>query len=321
MALKNNYLTKARKEKNDEFYTQYEDVKSECDKFFHAFEGKTVYCPCDNRNSKFVQYFIDNFEKFKLKGLFYSSIDTEAAYYNGKDTLPVSLNSYGNVIEKVDIMKSGYRLIASLSDIIVTNPPFSLFNDFLNGLIEMKKDFLIIGQQNSISCKDVFAHLKDDGVIVDYGFKGIAGWFDVPTDYQDIATAGEHIEGKIRVSGVVWYTTLHLDIEKPFIKLKKSYYNEDGTPNNEAYPFYDNFRTISGLNEDCINVDKVKDIPCDYYGYMGVPISFFGKYNPSQFELIQLDHYGPLGNQDNIVNGTQKYRRLYVRLRKSNQQM
>lgn len=319
MALKNNYLTKARKEKNDEFYTQYEDIKSECDKFSHSFVNKIIYCPCDSKNSNFVKYFKDNFHNFKLKGLIYSSIDDDARFFNGEVEAPIRFDTETEYIGKVDIRGNEYREMAKISDIIITNPPFSLFNDFLNGLVELNKNFLIIGQQNSISCKDVFAHLKDDGVIVDYGFKGIAGWFDVPSDYEDKATAGEHIDGKIRVSGVVWYTNLHLDIEKPFVKLTKRYYNDDGTVNSESYPFYDNFRTISGLDEDCINVDKVKDIPCDYYGYMGVPISFFGKYNPLQFELIQLDHYGPLGNQDNIVNGTQKYRRLYVRLRNQNQ--
>lgn len=308
MALKNNYLVNARKKKNDEFYTQYSDIESECNKFRSSFKNKVVYCPCDSTKSKFPEFFKNNFNELGIKGLYYSSIDDDAYYYDGNVEAKISGN--------IDITKQEYNDMLNKVDVVVTNPPFSLFISFLNGLVVNKKDFLIVGQQNTISCKDVFNHLKNDGVSVDYGFKGIAGWFDVPEQYEDTASSGEHKTGKIRVSGVVWYTSLPLDNEKPFIELKKHYYDENGNPNNDEYPVYDNFREISKLDEDCINVNEVKNIPCDYYGYMGVPISFFGKYNPEQFELIQLDHYGPLGNQDNVVNGKQKYRRLYVRLRK-----
>lgn len=313
MSLKNNYLTNARKKKNDEFYTQYCDIENECMKFKEFFNGKYVYCPCDSSKSKFPIFFKDKFDELGLKGLIYSSIDDYAYQYTKSD-------GEEHIEEKIDILSSSFDKMLNLVDIVVTNPPFSLFIDFLDKLVCSGKQFLIIGQQNSISCKSVFSHLKDDGVVVDYGFKGIAGWFDVPEHYEDTASSGDHKEGKIRVSGVVWYTNLPITNEKPFIKLKKSYYNEDGTPKYDEYPFYDNFRSISGLNEDCINVNEVKNIPCDYYGYMGVPISFFGKYNPKQFELIQLDHYGPLGNQDNVVNGEQKYRRLYVRLKRGEQE-
>lgn len=308
MGLKNNYLTNARKEKNNEFYTQKKDIESECSKFTEFFKGKNIYCPCDNSNSKFPEYFKENFDNFGLAGLFYSSIDDSMFHYDGKSVNTLDCH--------VDILSKDFDTVLKYVDVVVTNPPFSLFRTFLNKLIAAKKEFLIIGPQNAITCKSVFKHIKDDGVKVDYGFKGIAGWFDVPDDYEDVAKSGGHIEGKIRVSGVVWYTNLPITDEKPFIELKNHYYDENGEPDNEHYMIYDNFRSISGLNEDCINVDKVKDIPCDYYGYMGVPISFFEKYNPKQFELIQLDHYGPLGNQDNVIEGVKKYRRLYIRLRK-----
>ena len=113
----------------------------------------------------------------------------------------------------------------------------------------------------------------------------------------------------IRVSGVVWYTSFDTESGRDPIPLERRYYGDDAY----RYPKYDNFKEISGIDEDCIEVAKVKDIPCDYYGYMGVPISFMGKYTPRQFEIIQLDHYGPLGNQDNVVNGKPMYRRIYIR--------
>ena len=123
----------------------------------------------------------------------------------------------------------------------------------------------------------------------------------------------------MRVSGVVWYTSFNIEGDRGYIHNPKAkYYNEDGTTNNEKYPKYIHFREISGLDEDCINVSKIKDIPDDYNGIMGVPITIMGKYNPKQFEIIQLDHYGILGNQDNVImtpDGKEKteYRRIYIR--------
>lgn len=308
MPLDNSWLTRSRRENNDEFYTQRKDIDSELDKFKPSFKDKVVYCPCDSGMSEFPKYFIDNFEELGLKGLYYTSIDDDGYYYD-RDGLK-------RICGNVDITKQEYIEILEKCDIVVTNPPFSLFISFLNGIIEHRKQFLIVGQQNSISCKNVFKHLKDGNATIDYGFKGLAGYFIVPDNYEDVATAGEHEDGKIRVSGVIWYTNLPNKRVVPFIPLKEHYYDENGNPRNDVYPKYDNFRKISGLDEDAIEVNEVKKIPCDYYGYMGVPISFYGKYNPEQFELIQLDHYGPLGNLDNKVNGKQVYRRIYVRLRK-----
>ena len=306
--LKNNYLTRARREKNDEFYTQYCDVERECNKFRENLRGKVIYCPCDDQSSNFPKYFKDEYHNLELKGLYFSDINCCTNYYDGVEEKMIG--------GPVDIRTQDFVDILKKCDVVVTNPPFSLFIEFLNTIIENGKDFLIIGQQNTISCKDVFSHLIEGRCSVDYGFPGIAGWFMVPDDYEDVAVAGEHKEGMIRVSGVIWYTSFEVFNDNKFLKLTKTYYNEDGTTKDDVYPKYDNFRAISGLDEDAIECKYVKNIPCDYYGYIGVPISFFGKYNPEQFELIQLDHYGPLGNQDNMVNGVQKYRRIYAKLRK-----
>lgn len=308
----NQFLTNARKNKRDEFYTQYSDVEREVKKFLYNFIDKKVYCPCDNKQSNFVKYFKDNFFTLKLKKLYYSSIDGNAYVFDGiKETM---IYEGG-----VSILDKRYKELLDISDIVVTNPPFSLFIPFIDFLSISKKDFLIIGNQNSISCKTIFEHIKNDGVNVDYGFKGLAGHFYKPDDYDDYATAKDHKENMIRVSGVIWYTTFLLkDINCP-IPLTKSCL-KGGLLDISEYPTYDNFRKISGLNEDCININKVRDIPYDWNGYMGVPISFMGKYCPEQFEIIQLDHYGPLGNLDNVVNGKTTYRRIYIKPRNSSQE-
>lgn len=306
--LGNNFLINARRERNDEFYTQYCDIESEMKKFEKFLSGKIIYCPTDHHTkSNFPVFFRNNFERLGIRGLYTSDIDDGAYYYDGKNETRIG--------GPVDIRGDRFIEYMCLSDVIITNPPFSLFVKFLDNIINYEKDFIIIGQQNTISTKSVFSYIMENKVYVDYGFKGIAGWFDVPDDYVDSASAGEHIKGKIRVSGVVWYTSYNVTEDNDSIELTKSHLKENGEHDYEKYPVFDNFRKISGLSEDAICVDKVKDIPYDWNGYMGVPISFFGKYNPNQFELIQLDHYGPLGNQDNCINGKQKYRRIYIKLK------
>ena len=292
-------LTQARVNKKDEFYTQYKDVETEINKISSQFSDKSVYCPCDSESSNFVKFFKDNFQKLDLKFLYYSDIDNGAFEYNGVEETRIS--------GPISIQDGSFIDMLSNCDIVITNPPFSLFNDFLCNLVENNKKFLIVGNQNAITSKRVFSTIQNNNVQIDFsGFKGLAGYFITPDDYNDYAASVNHIDGFIRVSGVVWYT------------------NIDGVVNNEGvefgmkfdpniYKFYDNFRTISGLSEDCINIDKTKDIPSDWYGYIGVPISFMSKYNPEQFDIIQLDHYGPLGNLDNVVDGKSKYRRIYIR--------
>jgi hypothetical protein len=312
MPLGNDYLTRARSEKNDEFYTRYEDIESEVSKFRERFDGKVVYCPTDGSKSNFTRYFNDHFNDLNLKALYCSDIHEGIVWFRDRD--------YGDLVEwsheNVDITSDRYLHWLGKCDIVVTNPPFSLFIPFLDTLVSENKEYLIIGQQNSISCKNVFQHIIDGESYLDYGYKGIAGYFYTPEHYVNVATAGEKMDGMIRVSGVIWYTSFNIDNTRPLLQLKQHYYREDGTPDNAKYPFFDNFRQISGVDEDCINVSKIKDIPCDYYGYMGVPITIMGKYNPRQFEIIQLDHYGPLGNLDNIANGKQSYRRVYVKLKR-----
>lgn len=305
MALKNNYLIAARKNKNDEFYTRYEDISETVLVFKENFKDKIVYCPCDNKNSNFPKFFKEHFTWLKLRGLYYSAIDGEALFYDGHNEKKIG--------EHIDITSREFEDVCCQCDIVVTNPPFSLFVPFCNKIIQLGKDCLIVGSQNAISCKTIFQHIKDGQLFPYYGFKSCVGFFYKPENYKDVAKAKTHMDGMIRVSGVIWFSSFENRQNKSPITLTKSYYEKP-----EEYPFYDNFREISGLDEDAINVNKTKDIPFDWEGIMGVPISFFAKYCPKQFEIIQLDHYGKLGNLDNMVNGKTTYRRIYIKKRKEN---
>lgn len=169
--------------------------------------------------------------------------------------------------------------ILKQSDIVVTNPPFSLFRDFVAQLIEYDKKFIIIGNQNAITYKEIFPLIKDNKVWLGNGFKGNVGFFKSP--YEDVAVSSQHKDGFIRVSGVMWFTNLDIKKRHEELELYKKY-------NPEEYPKYDNYNAIE--------VSKTADIPEDYYDVMGVPITFLDKYNPEQFEILgmceNLDLYG-----------------------------
>jgi hypothetical protein len=155
------------------------------------------------------------------------------------------------------------------ADIVVTNPPFSLFREYVAQLMEYEKKFLIVGNQGAIIYKEIFPYVINNKIWLGYGFKGGAAHFVSP--YQDTATANDHREGMIRVSGVHWLTNLDIPKRNEFIDLVCKY-------NSNDYPTFDNYNAI--------NVNKTSDIPMDYAGIMGVPITFLDKYNPEQFEII-----------------------------------
>jgi hypothetical protein len=158
------------------------------------------------------------------------------------------------------------------ADIVVTNPPFSLFREYVAQLVEYDKKFVIVGHQNAIKYNFIFKLVLENKIWLGYGFTGGAGHF-INTHYEDYATAGDHKEGMIRVSGVHWFTNLDINKRHEDLILYKNY-----TP--EEFPKYDNL--------DAINVDKTKDIPLDFSGTMGVPITFMDKYNPEQFEILGI---------------------------------
>lgn len=284
-------LQTAKLSKKDEFYTQLADIERELKHYKQHFKNKVIYCNCDDpRLSNFFHYFSYNFEKLGLKKLIttcyknqdmdlFSQNTSEQAIYleyegdiNGnnipdpKEIGIKHLKSDGDFRSKecIDLLRK--------SDIVVTNPPFSLFREYVAQLIENDKKFVIIGHQNAISYREIFKLIKENKMWLGNGFKGGAAHF-INKHYEDYAAAGDHIEGMIRVSGVVWFTNLDIAKRHEDLILYKQY-----TP--EEYPKYENL--------DAINVNKTSDIPVDYKGLMGVPITFLDKYNPDQFEIIGL---------------------------------
>jgi hypothetical protein len=284
-------LTKAKKDKKDEFYTQLPDIENELRHYKKHFKGKVIYCNCDDpRVSNFFHYFSYRFEQLGIKKLIatcyknqnadlFSQNDSDKAIY-----LEYTGDKNGNRIpdpEEIGIVElkgdGDFRSKESIellkeADIVVTNPPFSLFREYMAQLIEYDKKFVIVGHQNATKYTEIFPLIKENKVWLGFGFKGGAGHF-INTQYEDYATAGDHREGMIRVSGVHWFTNLDINKRHEDLILHKKY-----TP--EEYPTYDNYNAI--------NVDVTKEIPIDYKGYIGVPITFLDKYNPDQFEIVGL---------------------------------
>lgn len=309
----NEKLRAANKAKKDEFYTQLIDIENELRHYKEHFQGKTVLCNCDDpRISNFFHYFSYNFERLGLKRLIttcYKSQERDLFSMNKSEQaiyLIYDGDKNGNCVpdpEEIGIhnfkgdgdfrSKECIELLKQ-ADIVVTNPPFSLFREYVAQLIEYQKKFVIIGHQNAITYKEIFPLIKANKIWLGYGFKGGAGHFI--SKYEDIATAGDHREGMIRVSGVNWFTNLEIKKRHEDLILYKSY-------SPEEYPKYDNY--------DAINVDKTSDIPMDYDDVIGVPITFLEKYNPDQFEIIKFRK----GNDDKdlSVNGKCPYFRILIR--------
>ena len=318
---KNTNLGAAQPAKNDEFYTQYADIQKEVNAYIEynpdVFRGKTILLPCDDPEwSNFTKFFAQNFAFFGLKKLISTSyaieskkyktdwqptlFETENPLYNveksrvkGKIfTLTHDTNHNGRIdINDLqwqylegdgDFRSAEVTALRDEADIIITNPPFSLFREFLAWIMEGGKQVLIIGNQNAITYKEVFPLIKENKIWLGKGFTGGAGHFI--SNYTDYATAGDHKEGMIRVSGVVWFTNIdHGRRHKP-LQLMTMADNIKFSRHKEikdiGYPHYDNY--------DAIEVPFTDAIPSDYEGVMGVPISFLDKYCPEQFEIVMI---------------------------------
>lgn len=314
----NSNLGAAKAAKNDEFYTQYADIQKEINAYLeydpNVFRGKTVLLPCDDPEwSNFTKFFAQNFELFGLKKLISTSyaveskkikewkptlFETESPYYdadksrtNGKIfILDEDINSDGRFNIKDlqwsylngdgDFRSDEVKALRDEADIIVTNPPFSLFREFMMWIMEANKQFVVVGNQNAVSYKEIFPLIKDNKIWFGLGFKGGATHFI--SNYQDIATAGNHIEGMIRVSGVVWYTNIdhgrrHESL--PLMTMEDNIlYSKHKEIRGKGYVHYENY--------DAIDVPYSDAIPSDYDGLMGVPRTFLDKYCPDQFEII-----------------------------------
>lgn len=310
----NKKLQDARKGKNDEFYTQMEDIEKELQYYERHFFNKVVYCNCDDpTHSNFVKYFEINFEKLGLKKLI-------ATYYDRNNTpykFEVIKGECGLIRRKTQLQGDGdFRSsecveILKESDIICTNPPFSLFREYISQLIEHDKKFLIIGNVNAVDYKKVFSMIKKNKLWLGISIRSGDREFELPTDYQLFARRSRTEKNKnfVRVTGVRWYTNLEHG-QRPYkLVLNKRY-----TP--DEYPKYDNY--------DAINVNKTIDIPYDYEGVMGVPITFLDKYDPEQFEIIGCNklHGEPVGYHkegtsfDAVIAGRAVYKRLFIRRKK-----
>lgn len=287
----NSTLAQAKHAKEDEFYTQLADVERELDHYKQHFKGKTVYCNCDDpRVSSFFHFFSHNFERLGLKKLIttcYKNQDVDL-FSKNKAEKAVFLEYNGEKTGKnvPDPTKIGIKhlqgdgdfrseesiALLKQADIIVTNPPFSLFREYVAQLVEHNKKFLIIGNQNAITYKEIFSLIKEDKLWLGHCSGGMS--FKVPDHYQPRKTrywVDENGQKWRSLGSVCWFTNLDLKKRHEDIDCFRQY-------DPALYPKYDGI--------DAIEVSKVAEIPKDYTGTMGVPITFLYKYNPQQFELV-----------------------------------
>ena len=353
----NELLHNAKNEKKSEFWTRYEDIEKEMNAYHEfnkdVFKNKTILCPCDDpAKSEFTRYFIARAKDLGIKRIICTSyagsyltqnpldeekilpcFDSEKHYSHGRiydmkvnEQFPenaMGLN-WDYLDGDGDFRSEEVTRLRNDSDIIITNGPFALFREFLAWIMEADKQFIIIGNQNAITYKEVFPLIKDNKIWLGNGFKGNVGFFKSP--YEDTASAGEHREGMIRVSGVMWFTNIdHGKRHEPLQlmtmednlkynkKLRKKLEKDYG---KLEYPHYDNY--------DAIEIPFTEAIPSDYDGVMGVPITFLDKYCPEQFELLNANDFRiniDKTRQDNIwppqafVNGKKKFFRLFIRNR------
>ena len=319
----NRTLHIAKSSKKDEFYTQLSDIESELQHYNKHFKNKVVFCNCDDpRISNFFTYFSYNFENLGLKKLITTCYKNQEKDLFGEEEsenavfLEYAGDKNGNKIpdaeeigvkplkgdgdfrskESIDLLKQ--------ADIVVTNPPFSLFREYVDQLVKYEKKFLIIGNINAITYKEIFKLIKENKAWLGINMgRGISG-FIVPEHYElygtetNIDSLGNRI---ISPNNCLWLTNLDTFKRHEDIVLTKKYHG-----NEIEYPKYDNYNAI--------NVNKTQDIPMDYEGFMGVPITFLHKYNPEQFELIKFRK----GNdeKDLSINGKCPYFRILIKNRR-----
>ena len=314
----NRSLVGAKLAKKDEFYTQLSDIERELKHYKKHFKGKVVYCNCDDpRVSNFFHYLSFNFEKLGLKKLIttcyknlemdlFSRNDSEQAIYleysgdkNGNNVPDPEDIGINQLEGDGDFRSEECIELLERADIVVTNPPFSLFREYVAQLVKYDKRFLIIGNVNSITYKEIFKLIREDKLWLGPSIHSGDREFGVPDDYP-LTAAGSRIDDAgrkyIRIKGVRWFTNLDFKERHEELILYKKY-------SPEEYPNYDNY--------DAIEVSKTKDMPADYDGVMGVPITFLDKYNPGQFEILGLSGTSypttkNYGKKERVVDGVRK---------------
>ena len=359
----NDNLSEAKKAKNDEFYTQYHDIEKEISAYLEfdpdVFRGKTVFLPCDDPEwSNFTKYFAQNFDRCGLKKLISTSYAVDSKTYKGtyQPTLfetrdsqydqnktttngkifTLTCDRTGDQKVNVDDLEWHYlkgdgdfrsdevKKLQAESDIIITNPPFSLFREFLAWIMEAEKQFVIIGNMNALTYKEVFPLLKNDKMWLGNGFHAGNAFFSTPfaNDYGEGVFMPE--TGLVKFRNVCWLTNLDhgrrhqpLPLMTMADNLKFSKHKE--IKGKESYYRYDNY--------DAIEVPYTDAIPSDYEGVMGVPISFLDKYNPEQFEILSsndirtnekvpIKEHGLIKDKDGTINGIPTYVRIVIRHRR-----
>ncbi len=348
---KNASLKKASKAKQDEFYTQLSDIEAEIRHYKEHFRDKVIFCNCDDPfESNFFKYFAMNFNFLGLKKLVATSFsespvagkqlplfdvkglvvkNTDAKHPYKIEITEVTDENADGAVDLADVeylIKNKKNALSLLSgdgdfrstecidllkeaDIVVTNPPFSLFREYVAQLMEYNKKFIVIGSKNAITYRDIFKVIKEGRMWLGNGFPNGNAFFRVPDEYSREWVAGVYNPetGLVKFRNVGWFTNLDFDKRHESITVYKNYTATE-------YPRYDNY--------DAINVDKVSDIPCNYDGVMGVPITFLDRHNPKQFEIIGLIAGNikglagiptKTGKDGPYLNGKLKYGRILIR--------
>ncbi len=281
--MSHDHLSNARKAKQDEFYTLPSDVASELAHYKSFFENKILYCNCDDQGSAFRNYYVENFDALGLQGLYCSGIAGELFEYDGDKATVSRIDG--------DFRSSDSTAILQQSDIVVTNPPYSLFRPFFTQLLEHEKDFLILGNKNAVSCQSVFPAIKEGVVRMGY---------TAPDYFQTPSGTLANLSGLSR-----WFTTLPTP--------GKTYSTFTASISDREYQQFDLYPAL--------NTDRTSEIPCDYNGLLGVPISALDKLDLGKFELVDLiaryavidSSYNTPGHQLTEINGEPRYSRLIVR--------
>lgn len=339
----------SRSDKADEFYTQLSLVENELKHYKEFLKGKVVFCNCDDPfESNFFKYFAMNFNSLGLKKLIATCYATSPIVYsqlalfgsevivgknrrtkNKKKAYKIEItevtdeNGDGRIdLVDVEYLLKNRRNVLTLlkgdgdfrsdecvellkqADVVVTNPPFSLFRDFIAQLMEYQKSFIVIGNQNAITYREILPLIRDNKIWL--GYNSGHFWFKVPDTYEEKKTdfkIDDNGQKWRRMGNICWFTNVDIEKRHEDMTLFRTY-------SPEAYPKYDNY--------DAIEVSRTADIPCDYYGIMGVPITFMNKFNPDQFEILGDSRYHDGQNYSddiNVINGKTLYRRILIRLR------
>ena len=329
----NKSLHAAKDAKNDEFYTRMEDINEEMNHYEDKFRDKIVFCNCDDPEwSNFWKYFHMNFEYLGLRKLVTThyedgEVQTYKMEYEGGNDEDFNEGVITPLTQNGDFRSPECLALLDEADIVVTNPPFSLFREYVSVLIEHGKQFIILGNMNAITYKEIFSLMKTNQVWLGCRNLNRDMYFDVPderkkwlVENKKEGSAYKIVDGVVmgRLASACWFTNIdhskrHQVLETAYLYSKK----DDLYP--QLYPHYDELK-------DVINVDKVTEIPMDFEGYMGVPITFMDKYNPDQFEIIDaINRYTDcdyFGVNDDVqrrhshccnINGVAVYKRIVIR--------